>query len=760
MQSAMKLCRTCRRVFMSKHFRTLLMVLLAFWVAAFMVIGGAVFYRIRNSLENTVRKQMSEITLSLADVFNRASTNAVTVGNLDSVDVAIGASHADMDAYAAMADDLNAAMAIYEYQSVDLFMENAREIYVSQRGLYRYAEYPQQELLRFMQEEQPYEAWLVGQAYRQYYAQDTQVLTYIRRLPIYHSSPDGYVAFHIPMEYIRQLIERGKPSHAGTLLINLNGSVLYSDDSRFPYGGMFPSDEELSAYGKDAGGILICSDLNTETNCCYVLPRDVLNGRFFTAMSELLVPMIAFLVLILICSFGYSLLMIGPLDKLLHQIAPPVISSDGDEYQQLSKTVTGMSSCIDLLTDELRRNLQPIQERYILDLTTNYTDISIKKSRYEEIGISFPYSNFAVILADCAHIDGVSGLSSKEQTKLLLRDRLEKALEGIGIVYSANLTEERLLFLINSQSEYFLQQIRQACTDMSSQLQNILAQAPIFSVGSYTATDVAVPYYAYLQARNNIAFSGGACDGEPLLADAPAPVLPSADFKIADSITGFLLDHDLDGIQEFLAQLFDETIQGTDTLENERRLAISCLCLTLTRMLDLELNILPEQAASTIKKISHTEAEGACIELLTEYFSTVIKGEKRLPAEAENHIKKAVDYIHSHYTENITIPEIAENVALSPIYLNKLFKLSTGRTISDYLNLYRAERAKEMLACSALSLNEISSRLGYNDVRSLVRFFKKYNGMTPGEYRQSVSDKGGACTPSEEEKSIKSFVKS
>ena len=82
------------------------------------------------------------------------------------------------------------------------------------------------------------------------------------------------------------------------------------------------------------------------------------------------------------------------------------------------------------------------------------------------------------------------------------------------------------------------------------------------------------------------------------------------------------------------------------------------------------------------------------------------------------------------------MPDIAQAVSLNPVYLNKLFKLSTGKTISEYLNSYRIDASKPMLLEEGATVAAVSSQLGYNDVRSFIRFFKKFTGITPGDYRQ------------------------
>ena len=60
--------------------------------------------------------------------------------------------------------------------------------------------------------------------------------------------------------------------------------------------------------------------------------------------------------------------------------------------------------------------------------------------------------------------------------------------------------------------------------------------------------------------------------------------------------------------------------------------------------------------------------------------------------------------------------------------------LETGFT--DYLNSVRIAKAREMLDNTGMSVNEICQATGFNSVQNFIRVFKKYVGMTPGQYRK------------------------
>ncbi|MHB8066129.1 MAG: response regulator, partial [Ruminiclostridium sp.] len=60
-------------------------------------------------------------------------------------------------------------------------------------------------------------------------------------------------------------------------------------------------------------------------------------------------------------------------------------------------------------------------------------------------------------------------------------------------------------------------------------------------------------------------------------------------------------------------------------------------------------------------------------------------------------LRKAIDYIHEHYNEQVTLNEVAENIYVSTFYISRMFKKELGKSFIDYLNDVRIEKAKELL---------------------------------------------------------------
>lgn len=96
----------------------------------------------------------------------------------------------------------------------------------------------------------------------------------------------------------------------------------------------------------------------------------------------------------------------------------------------------------------------------------------------------------------------------------------------------------------------------------------------------------------------------------------------------------------------------------------------------------------------------------------------------------------AVSYMQEHFKDpDLTMNALAEQLGISSVTLSIEFKNEMDVKPSDYLATLRMEKAKELLQNSNMRIREISTAVGYLDDRVFMRRFKKYTGMTPGQYR-------------------------
>lgn len=96
----------------------------------------------------------------------------------------------------------------------------------------------------------------------------------------------------------------------------------------------------------------------------------------------------------------------------------------------------------------------------------------------------------------------------------------------------------------------------------------------------------------------------------------------------------------------------------------------------------------------------------------------------------------AAYYVKKHYTEDISLPDVAHYANVNPSYLSSHFKKIVGVTLREYITQTRIERAKSLLL-EENKIIKVAAAVGINDHKQFTRVFKRLVGITPAEYRMT-----------------------
>ena len=96
-------------------------------------------------------------------------------------------------------------------------------------------------------------------------------------------------------------------------------------------------------------------------------------------------------------------------------------------------------------------------------------------------------------------------------------------------------------------------------------------------------------------------------------------------------------------------------------------------------------------------------------------------------------------YLHVQKEKLLTLTDAAKLCNFSPNHLSRVFKKETGRNFSDYVNLLKVEWAKQLLAKTDFTVTQISEKLGFSDPSYFIKIFKKFEQVTPFEYRKYIA---------------------
>lgn len=103
-------------------------------------------------------------------------------------------------------------------------------------------------------------------------------------------------------------------------------------------------------------------------------------------------------------------------------------------------------------------------------------------------------------------------------------------------------------------------------------------------------------------------------------------------------------------------------------------------------------------------------------------------------------VEQVKTYIQENYSQPLSLEIIAEHFQVTPKYLSRLFKLHTGETLTTTLALIRIEKAKQLLQGTNLKVSDIGRMVGMDSRATFQRVFKKIEGVTAQEYRNSMEN--------------------
>ncbi|BBI32730.1 response regulator transcription factor [Cohnella abietis] len=145
---------------------------------------------------------------------------------------------------------------------------------------------------------------------------------------------------------------------------------------------------------------------------------------------------------------------------------------------------------------------------------------------------------------------------------------------------------------------------------------------------------------------------------------------------------------------------------------------------------DDELNIL------MWRRILDCSSTSQIVELLAEYVDRYMRVEKKAKLNQQHHLMSNIaDFIEERLQENWTVKQLAEQFSMNASYLSVLFKREIGKTISDFVQDKRIQRARKLLQDPNIKVYEVADQVGIQTPAYFTYLFKKLVGSTPQEYR-------------------------
>lgn len=206
-------------------------------------------------------------------------------------------------------------------------------------------------------------------------------------------------------------------------------------------------------------------------------------------------------------------------------------------------------------------------------------------------------------------------------------------------------------------------------------------------------------------------------------------------------LISYLKSGDFDMVKEFLTEIFGKVLGNKNISAEYMRCLIFDIASSVFKLpdsLDTNKEYLTDffkNNSLSLNNKSFNEMTAAILDFmehLCEYIRTLDLSESKM-------IAQITEFLEENYADpNLNTASVGNAFNISASYISKKFKKESGETLASYITIFRIEKSKELIRNTNYPLNSIAEMVGFSHIRTFNRVFKKYEGITPSEFRSKL----------------------
>lgn len=582
---------------------------------------------------------------------------------------------------------------------------------------------------------------------------DDEFVTFYRSIPVTAVKPTGMLVFNIPKTmFLNTLYHMYIGSENDTLIIDDEGSVIsQSGVTQVPelqslilqVSKMQDTEMSKVTWNKKSYFMRVASVPYNSWKVVHLTPYQLYQERLMDKLMGLSFVVLLVGLIGLVISYLYAVKMYHPWKTLIETLSGTVgkkhewfTREETDEFSLVNGAITSM-------IHTLKQNEPVVKDHLIGDiLQNNLLDKDSIPSRLEQLGITFSAPGYLVMVVVVDPL--VSEESQDPQHKLVMFSFVSETLKTHFIGEGTILDDNKFGFIVNVNTpnlhDGLKDRIRECYAEMMAFTEgrlNVSLQLCVSEV--CPIEEIHQSYELIRRALNYKAVMGS--DEVIFVQNVPKNRKLEYPLSMQKQLLHTIVTLNRDKAEACIEELFEQYIYNS-SYSHEK---LQGMLVLLMGSIDNELlkegyDVWDLNEGIGILKLNECRNNDQLRQFMSRHIQRHISHLQEL--ENRKHMNryttKAIEYMEEHFAMNISITDIADHIGISSGHLSRTFKTETGKSMLEYLTEFRVAKSKEMLAQRSDSLNEISQALGYNDVQSFIRFFKKFEGVTPGEYRKNI----------------------
>lgn len=577
----------------------------------------------------------------------------------------------------------------------------------------------------------------------------SKFITYMQSLPANEGQASGTLVAYLANEQIEQLFEPLVSGGRGVAFIaDKEGNILISTGKTPPKFWRINAGKNPERFTIDGEPAMASVEKSNITDWYYValVPARIFNAKVSAIRALMLVILTLCLLVGVGIAAGLSWRNYRPVRTMLEVLAPLRVGGRGSPKDEITLIVESTKEAVrenENLRAYLRQNEALVQGNLLRRVLGDRIPPHEIRGVLRTLGTA-PDACYAVLVADIEMPAAQATAAAKGIMTLAAAEGIQRLMPCLV----AEIEDERLGILIPLPAEG---SGKETALDMAGRIQEGLTNdyhIPV-SIGlsiAPSAEDISQTFREAVQAADYRIVRGHY-------------VITAYDrMARVDNCYYYPLDRERQLINHVKAADFAAVSAMVDEVYAEnfvrRHLPLSLVRCVFFDLIGTALKVLNELSAAEQEVLgAETEADhwlnqpSTAAEMrdrLKQVYSRICRwiGDHRQEGENTKLREEILAQLDQSYVDpNLSLVLLAERTGVSLSYLSRFIKDQTGHNFTDYLNRLRVERARELLGDERRTIGEVASAVGYLSANTFIRIFKKYEGVTPGQYRGRVASR-------------------
>ncbi len=593
-------------------------------------------------------------------------------------------------------------------------------------------------------------------------------ITLIRNLPYQSWSKIGAVVINISEDKLYQTISGLDTKNKGDFfVINNDGDVIVHKDKNMLYTNLSKNSYIKAILNSDNGyftqrvnGVDMLFTYTTSSfnqwKYIYTIPLRELQRDSTILSKSIFFITLLYIFLGLLLSYIISRGIYNPIKKLMKLIMQESKKSIHDTGLQIKDEYDFLGYAYNDVVDRknnmerMLNSFKPVMKEklfsnLILGKISNLNDVT-QRIKFINMGLSL--TNYIVI---AIQIDGYSSFINQynETDQNIFTIKLITVIEDIvnkkykGVCIEAE--SDKVATIINYSDNTTLSDTKDSINLIALEIKNLVEKTFPFTI----TIGIGRMYHSILSVKNSYkealdALKYKLYQGKNEIINIDSIEVLSEELYYYSEKEKMLINNLMIGHKEEVEVLIDELTKEITENKNisytyVQQVFVRILNSIIELIINLGLSIqdIFNYPTNLYEQLSSKETIEEIKVWLKDICDTIINNiNQHNHTKGPKNIEKIIQFIDDNISTDISLNDIAEYINLSPAYISKIFKEHLGKNYVEYLNISRVEKSKQLLLNTQLTIKEVGFKVGFNSIQTFFRTFKKFEGITPGQFRE------------------------